>query len=245
MGEYANFWLDHLIFILLAVVLPVFSLRRGEVNISDGWDTRTKKIFYYSNGAILWIGGAIIVGLWLFYDRPLTILGFRMPDMNAYTLFFSGIFLALYIHMIYKDFYTKRGLQKVLDKWVNRKDIMPNNGNEFIHYSFLALSAGVAEEVIFRGFLINYILALGDSSQQLTIFLALVIPAIIFGLIHMYQGTQAVIKIVVGGLLFSAIYYYSQSLVIVMIFHFLVDVITGFFLMRALRQVPIDGEAGS
>ena len=245
MGGYDNLIIDHIVFFLLAVVLPGFSLKRGEIKLEDEWNTKIKTTFYFTNSAILWLGAISILALWYFCDRSFWMLGFQSPLLNSFTLFISGLFVLLYAYHLYRDLITTEGIKKSLLKWKGKSNFMPVNFREFYSYCFLSFTAGVTEEIIFRGYLINYILAFGDSNGYLEVCLAMVIPSLIFGVIHIYQGFEAVQKIVIGGLIFGAIYYYSQSLVLVIIFHILVDVITGYFLMTALNQESREGEAGS
>jgi membrane protease YdiL (CAAX protease family) len=59
----------------------------------------------------------------------------------------------------------------------------------------LSLSAGICEEVVFRGYLQRQLAALSGSTS-----LAILGQAIVFGVAHGYAGVGAVIRIVVYGL---------------------------------------------
>ena len=59
----------------------------------------------------------------------------------------------------------------------------------------LSLSAGICEEVVFRGYLQRQLAALSGSTS-----LAILGQAIVFGVAHGYEGVGAVIQIVVYGL---------------------------------------------
>jgi membrane protease YdiL (CAAX protease family) len=245
MGIYDNLVFDHIVFLLLAVVLPAMSLRRGEVKIEGFWTYKDKFTFYITNSLVLWFGCLIILLLWYFSNRSFSILGFQPADINSYSIAFTALFVFIYIFQVFRDFYSDAGSKSVLIKWKDRSNFMPLNFQEFLPYTFMCFTAGVAEEVIFRGFLMNYILALQFTGSYADVVLAILVPASIFAVIHMYQGLEAVLKIFLGSLLFGLIYYYSQSLVLVMIIHFAVDMITGYYLMRLFSTTMPEGDAGS
>lgn len=85
---------------------------------------------------------------------------------------------------------------------------------------------------------------MGHNENAITIAGAIVIPALIFGFIHMYQGKKAVLKIMIGSLFFGSIYYYTRSLLLVILIHTIIDLFTGYLIMRALvkdaSKVPLD-----
>jgi membrane protease YdiL (CAAX protease family) len=58
-------------------------------------------------------------------------------------------------------------------------------------------------------------------------FVSVVLPALIFASVHIYQGKKTVIKIMVMACLFGMIYLLTQSLWWLIILHILVDVIGG------------------
>ena len=104
--------------------------------------------------------------------------------------------------------------------------IIPLNWNEFISYIFLAVSAGICEEVIFRGFLITY-LSHYFSGMPYGQILAILIPALVFSVSHLYQGWWAVLKIMILAMLFGFIFVLSESLIAVIIIHILIDIFSG------------------
>jgi membrane protease YdiL (CAAX protease family) len=58
----------------------------------------------------------------------------------------------------------------------------------------MCFSAGVFEEIVYRGYLINYCWSLFEGSDyQQTI--AVLLPALAFSIAHFYQGAKAVLKI--------------------------------------------------
>jgi membrane protease YdiL (CAAX protease family) len=85
---------------------------------------------------------------------------------------------------------------------------------------FLVSIVAVAEETIFRGYLILRFKTLSTSSA-----VAVVIAAFIFSLGHGYEGSAGVVTVGVIGLVFGIIYLWRRSLVTTIVMHFMLDFI--------------------
>ena len=82
----------------------------------------------------------------------------------------------------------------------------------------LVLVVAVAEETIFRGYLI-----LRMTSVTARLALAVLLSAVIFSLGHGYEGTAGVVTVGVMGLVFALVYVWRGSLVAPIVMHFLQD----------------------
>lgn len=82
------------------------------------------------------------------------------------------------------------------------------------------MTAGVAEEFLYRGFLS---LALIQLIPIINLTLTALICSIIFGLAHSYQGVSGVIRTGLYGLLFHALYIATGSIIPGIILHFSID----------------------
>ena len=91
----------------------------------------------------------------------------------------------------------------------------------------LSLSAGFAEEIVFRGYLQTQFGALLGSP-----WLGVAAQAILFGVTHGYQGAALVLKIAILGLIFGAGARLRRSLVPGMAAHAALDVIGGLIAFR-------------
>lgn len=99
-------------------------------------------------------------------------------------------------------------------------DIMPVSKEEKKVWTFVSWTAGITEEIIYRGFLI---FALAELFPSLSIWLILVISSILFGLAHTYQGLGNVIRTSLVGLFFTVLYIGLGSIIPLIILHFLID----------------------
>jgi hypothetical protein len=79
---------------------------------------------------------------------------------------------------------------------------------------------------VFRGFFISYLLLLlGDSAPATLV--ALVLPALVFGFSHMYEGLHVVSKIVIMSVAFGIVFILSGSIIVLIVLHILVDLVGG------------------
>jgi membrane protease YdiL (CAAX protease family) len=93
---------------------------------------------------------------------------------------------------------------------------------EVILWILLSMSAGFAEETVYRGYLQRQFAALTGSVP-----LALVMQAIVFGLSHGYQGVAACVRITVFGLLFGVVAVRLRRLWPGIFAHAVTDIVAG------------------
>ena len=83
---------------------------------------------------------------------------------------------------------------------------------------FLVVLVAIAEETIFRGYLL-----LRFRNLDVSLPWAALLSAVIFSLGHGYEGTSGVVTVGAMGLTFAVIYLWRQSLVAPIVMHFLQD----------------------
>ncbi|GJM32572.1 MAG: hypothetical protein DHS20C18_15730 [Saprospiraceae bacterium] len=115
---------------------------------------------------------------------------------------------------------------RTLERWRKDLSFLPKTGLEFRHFIFLSFSAGICEEIVFRGFFVSYFYAL-LLPLNFPAWTAVLVPAILFGLVHYYQGWKAVMKIVLMAIIFGLIFLWSGSLWWLILLHVGVDLIGG------------------
>jgi uncharacterized protein len=98
--------------------------------------------------------------------------------------------------------------------------LIPVTTRERLIYAAAAVSAGICEEVVFRGWL----LATLHSPVGLTGTTLVLVAAAIFGVAHAYQKVAGTILTTLAGLLFCVLYIMTGSLLVPILLHILVDV---------------------
>ena len=96
--------------------------------------------------------------------------------------------------------------------------LIPRGAAEALWALALVAVVAVAEETIFRGYLILRLRSLTKSAAA-----AVVLSSVIFSLGHGYEGAAGVIDVGVMGVVFALIFLWRGSLVTPMVMHFLQD----------------------
>ena len=98
--------------------------------------------------------------------------------------------------------------------------LMPRNRAETAHAALLALNAGLSEELFFRLLLPMLLtIVLGNA------LCAFVGAAIIFGLVHIYQGWIGVLVTAILGLALTILYLMTQTLWLAIGAHAMMDLL--------------------
>jgi uncharacterized protein len=95
----------------------------------------------------------------------------------------------------------------------------------------LSVSAGLFEEIIFRGYLQKQLAALGRNA-----IIGIVASGILFGLAHGYQGTRMMIVIGIYGIFFGILAHLRKSLRPGMMAHAFQDSIAGIGLFKLVTR---------
>jgi len=97
--------------------------------------------------------------------------------------------------------------------------LIPTTVRERLIFAALAVSAGICEEIVFRGWLLYVLHRLGGLNGTALI----LIGAALFGLCHVYQGVTGVIGTTLAGVLLAALYVATGTLLVPMVLHSLID----------------------
>ena len=112
--------------------------------------------------------------------------------------------------------------------------IAPQTGWEIVMWVALSTTAGLVEEFVFRGYLLQQFSSIGSR-----LWLGVLVSSLLFGAAHGYEGVGAMIAIVAFGAMFCALAIQRKSLRAGMIAHAWHDSLTGILLAIAkhLRMI--------
>jgi uncharacterized protein len=108
--------------------------------------------------------------------------------------------------------------------------IFPRTVSEQVLFFGVVVTVAICEEVMFRGFVQGLFQALSGYEA-----VAIVVSSIWFSAAHLYQGKRGLISTFVVGMLFATARAISSSLLPVVIAHFAIDLIAGYFFPGRLR----------
>lgn len=106
--------------------------------------------------------------------------------------------------------------------------LVPQGGGEIALAVVFLVVVAVAEETIFRGYLIRRLQQISGNLPA-----AVLLSSLLFALGHGYQGVAGLITVGLLGLVLAGVYLWRQSLVAPMVLHFLQNV-TGMLLIPLL-----------
>jgi len=211
--------------IILSCAFPVagYLLFRSLKELRDN-NLNSRKLRTYAY-IILSEWAFVITLLWLSHKHGLSIsdLGENLGNMNS-TVITTIVLLAIFAIMV---FFNVRQLRKMkLEKLETElgplKMFLPSNKPEFIAFILIAFTAGICEELLYRGWLQN-LLVYGTGS----VWIGLVVGAIIFGFGHAYQGKMGIVQTGIYGLILGGVFIFTKSLVAGQVLHVIVDAVNG------------------
>lgn len=236
-------WIDHLLAFIFSVALPLFSIRQYRFKPNRPFTSGEKKHIYLFGSLNLFILGIVVMVVWLLFRRPVIELGFMNPVKPGAWWWMVLILVLLYFLDAFFSVSTKEKLKESIETWKQRTPFVPAQKNELPLYLLLCVSAGICEELVYRGYLITYCLYLFHDSPYSEV-VSVILPAVVFSAAHYYQGFKAVMKILVLSVFFGFIFLRSGSLIPVMLLHFLIDAAGGLFTVAFSKKevIPVTGE---
>lgn len=231
---------DHLYVFLLAIAYPVagyLSFRRLLGRIAAGDKIERAKLY----GATMighWLLLALALLLWLTQQRDWPSLGFGLR-IDGWWLLAAAVTLAAIVLLVLQVRLVAAtgaaALRKIRAQFGKLDFFLPRNGNELGRFYALSLTAGVVEEILWRGFLIWYL------GQWLPLWLAALISTLGFGIAHAYQGFANVPKITLVGAALAGLYLLSGSIWLSIVLHAAVDMLQGRMAYEIVQRTPGDG----
>ena len=221
--------LDHLIVLFIVVLLPVNQLlARGHFPEMLGFSTAQRTRLYYRMVVVQWIGTLALVLAWRGHGRPFTDLGIVVAVDRR---FWAAAALAvvsvtgfwLYYRWQLRDENRRRRLRDFADRLA---PFLPRTRAALPAFDALAITAGICEEILYRGYFIWYasrFLGTGPLGSAT----AVLVTSVVFALGHVYQGRRGMLLAFSAGLLHGALYVLAGSLWIAMALHVALDLMGG------------------
>ena len=221
---------DHLLVWVFGLGLPLLSgvQSRQEMDLvvfTEG----VRRRFYLANSFFLALAGSVILLHWWWRERPFDILGFVQPGKISHpfaTAVLAGLIIGLYVVDIYYAIRESKRRGDTASALGEGTPFLPHSWREIPAYLLMCLSAGVFEEIIYRGFMMAYFLPELNARTGLP-FLSVLAPAAMFSLAHYYQGWVAVGKIFLLSLLLALTYLAAGNIWVVMLIHTVIDLAGG------------------
>jgi membrane protease YdiL (CAAX protease family) len=234
---------DHVLAFTLAVLFPirasVFGVRR--LRLAPPADVPRVRLWLYRQAiALQWGLVAAVAVLWATHARSPLALGL-VPQLNGGTL---GVLAGLIVAIVavwrqrVRAIADDEALGEVRRKLAHLERFMPHALGELRWFAALSWTAGICEEILYRGYLFWYVAHVVGPLP------AAAIASAFFGLGHLYQGWRGVLLTSALGGFFAMVYAVTGSLFAGMLIHGLMDLHSGHLAYVAYtREPPASAEA--
>ena len=226
---------DHILVFILFFAQPVYGYfegRRFEARAKAGLPVDRLR-FYRHTMWVEWAFLAVLGAFWFTFGRPVEDLGFVSPGGGGF-----WIGLVLLFAMTGALFYSWRSARNAgptdkseqSDQLQRVAHYIPQSAEELQSFFRVSITAGVVEEIVYRGFVLWYL------GQFMPLWLAVIVSSVAFGLGHSYQGPKGATQAGLVGLAFAIFYVGTGSIWLPIVAHALLDIFQGATLYEMLRQ---------
>ena len=229
---------DHLLALILAVFFPIRAATFGYRRLERALDSdvvEVRRSLYLQALLIQWGLVAVLGALWIVHARTARELGLVMSWSPA----FLGMMFLVAIAIVLLAIQVRRGAndpevhQAVMRRLGHFERMLPHTPGELRMFWALSLTAGVCEELLYRGFLMWYL------SHWLGIVPTLLLVSVLFGLGHSYQGVRGILTTGIVAVVLGLVYVVAGSLVPAMLLHAAGDLHSGTLAYAALSRRPL------
>ena len=219
--------IDHIAFALIAVAFPIwdfFAIRRRAARIRAG-RAELRIGFYRKVIGEEWLMAIVLLAGWFALGRGGAALGLA-PRGGALAWTGYGLSALVSVALLIQARSFLRNperLASMRDKFGKLMWLLPHTPRERRTFDAVSVTAGVCEEVIFRGYLIAYLMAVLATP----FWVAALLSSVVFGFAHAYQGPLGIPRTAAAGGLFALLYGLTGSLWAPMVVHAVIDITSG------------------
>jgi uncharacterized protein len=233
-----DFWL---IFLFLAVILPWRGRQRLTKLLSNSQVGTVERLSLYASTIAFQWAAVAVVG-WRAWAH-----GYSPSELGLVFRWRTGLILAMAMGATLLAALQWFNLRRMGRLPPSRRGILqdlasrlfPQSGVELLPYFALAVTAGVCEEFLYRGFTMAVL-----TRAELPLWSVVLLSAVLFGLAHIYQGVGGFVSTLFIGTVFGMARIAYDSLAPVIVWHAAVDVVAGVAGPRYLSQAPNSASEG-
>lgn len=221
--EHLRFALETLLFAVLVIAYPVWDAvltRRLRANAAD---VHARTGGYIQTLAILWItafAAIAIRGVNQLVTAPARPAW--LPSTAEFVPIAIGLFVGLTVPLVALRFRKRQaGAENALARQLeNLAWFLPVTDKQRRLWIAVSITAGICEEVLFRGFALRYLM---EAPIALAVIPAVAVSSIGFGINHGYQGIVGIIGTAVLGAVLALLFLATGNLALPIVVHALID----------------------
>ncbi|MDJ0916507.1 MAG: CPBP family intramembrane metalloprotease [Woeseiaceae bacterium] len=226
---------DHALIFLLFVVQPISSwvnFRRYVKKIQAGEPVDRPRL-YSATQAVQWAFLAVLAGGWIYLARPASDLGFLPPQGSGFWLMAAaiaagGIAMNQSVRSVVRLDQSER--ERLRKSFGDIGHFLPQSDRDLAGFYRLSVTAGIVEEIVFRGFVLWYLALI------MPMWAAILVSSVAFGLGHSYQGAGGMLRTGLAGIALGVLFVISGSIWLPIVAHALLDWLQG----RQIREIYRD-----
>jgi membrane protease YdiL (CAAX protease family) len=213
---------QQILLVVFLIIYPLFQWLMNYISPPDAAQIESRILQLYLPSLVLQILILASIMLALIKDgEHISSLGLKPGDISLLNFAIGIAFLA--VAVIILNVLSRALAYLGMITTADISYILPKTIFERIFWILLAVSAGISEEICFRGYVITRMARLTGS-----VWPGVILGSLAFGASHSYQGLGGVIIIGVYGMMFSLLFLGRGSLVPCIIAHALQDIVASF-----------------
>jgi membrane protease YdiL (CAAX protease family) len=234
---------DHALFVVLAVLFPLrastFGFRRL-VRSDPDERPRVRRAVYRHAILLQWTLTLAAFAIWWVRRREWWEIGL-VPRLNWGLLgVVAGAIVAGFavLRQRRQALTDDEALARLRQRMQKLEVMLPHTRDELSRFIWLSITAGICEELLYRGYLIWYL------QHWFALIPAAALAALVFGVGHVYQGWRGILTTGFVGAFLAAVYLVTGSLYTGMVLHALMDAHSGHLMQAAYEREMAAGPSG-
>ncbi len=226
--------IDYLLVVVVGLFLPIHGyIKTGELYEKLAKDQSILAGFYYQTILTLWLIAGAVIALWLWSGRPVMDIGLVYSPTTA-QLTAWGVVVAISLGLFWQAYKAgsssdaAQSIMRQLEDETGVDAVMPKTPQQYRLFQMVSLTAGVTEEIIYRGYLIWFFTA------YMSVPAAAAASLLVFVAGHLYQRSlKALLQVAGLGLVLTLVYVLSGSIFPAILLHAVIDLSSNATIWRA------------
>jgi hypothetical protein len=196
-----------------------YRMLKKQLNIESG----ARILFYRTQVLWEWSWVVVLGVIALPIPQPLLWIGLTLPNQWGWIILAALLLgIGLSTFLLQRNPGAMAAMRRSLEVSAT---LLPTTPRERKWFAATAITAGICEELLYRGFLMHYLPSTFPTLDWLTVS---ILSGIIYGLSRAYQGFRGMTQTALTGFSFAIVFVISGSLLPAMVFHALAELRTLF-----------------